>query len=241
MIHCAGSRVHTDAGLTLTWPAFAGPTLAWPTLAWPTFACPTLPRLSHARLTLAMRSVVVTHTITRVVVTHTTARTARTRPVPSRTHRRHPQHAQSLLSSPPTHRRGAAGVHVPHSAATCGRRVRTPDRAAPAAPARHVRSCRSGAPCRHATASPATAELRRYSCGMSAAQAAALRPNTVASRSPLQLQRLSPDTIPKPPSPKPPSPSLDSGAGAGAGAGNAPKPPSPRPQQSLLVLAAWPP
>ena len=162
-IHCAGSRVHTDAGLTLTWPTFAGPTLAWPTLAWPTFACPTLPRLSHARLTLAMRSVVVTHTITRVVVTHTTARTARTRPVPSRTHRRHPQHAQSLLSSPPTHRRGAAGVHVPHSAATCGRRVRTPDRAAPAAPARHVRSCRSGAPCRHATASPATAELRRYS------------------------------------------------------------------------------
>ena len=49
----------------------------------------------------------------------------------------------------------------------------------------------------HGEGAKAAAPAAQLTCGLSAAQAAALRPNTVASRSPLQLQRLSPDTIPE--------------------------------------------
>ena len=49
----------------------------------------------------------------------------------------------------------------------------------------------------HGEGAKAADPAAQLTCGLSAAQAAALRPNTVASRSPLQLQRLSPDTIPE--------------------------------------------
>ena len=47
----------------------------------------------------------------------------------------------------------------------------------------------------HRESAPAVAPAA--TCSLTAAQAAALRPNSVASRSPLQLQRPSPDTIPE--------------------------------------------